>query len=152
MRCYSNDSDNPDHSTTRTIILEDNAHKCTFTRWIGDRARVCSRLEMRLGLTEKCRRSSEARLGSDVTGVRVPAPTNWTKTGGGRELGPELLPIFHQNGRPNIPNIGHKSGECLKLLNSQRACISFERSYAIINQFNIYCCYDVMRLLDVCLL
>ena len=147
MRCYSNDSDKPDHSTTRTIILEDNAHKCTFTRWIGDRARVCSRLEMRLGLTEKCRRSSEARLGSDVTGVRVPAPTNWTKTGGGRELGPELLPIFHQNGRPNIPNIGHKSGECLKLLNSLK-----EPSISIINQFNIYCCYDVMRLLDVCLL
>ena len=61
------------------------------------------------------------RLGSDVTGVRVPAPTNWTGEGG-RETGPQQLPIFHQNGRPNIPNIGHKSGECLKLLNSQKPC------------------------------
>ena len=63
------------------------------------------------------------------------------------ELGPKLLPIFHQNGHPNIPNIGHKSSECLKLLNSKGAVLSL---CDIINQFNSF--DDVMRLLDVCLL
>ena len=61
---------------------------------------------MRLGLTEKCRRSSEARLGSDVTGVRVPAPTNWTETGERENWGPNGYQYFIKMGTQIFPILG----------------------------------------------